>query len=121
MVTVEVTTENVEGFDNCSDFDPSTEIEDALGPQQFTCEDDDGNEVEIDIGAVGEIDPGLIDDGIRYRRMPEDVRERFWRLMRDDPDYLNGVILTAAIRHKIYADLEPSRQRVDVIVGDDVR
>jgi len=29
---------------------------------------DDGEEIEVEVGAVGEIDPALIDDGMRYRR-----------------------------------------------------
>lgn len=121
MVTVELTTENVEGFDNLPDhFDPVTLIEDeGMGP--FTYTDHDGGEVEIDVGAVGEIDPALIDRGILFSRMPDDVRERFIRLQNDDPDYLNQVILVAAIRHTIYRGLEERDRRLDVIVGGDVK
>ncbi len=122
MVTVELTTENVEGFDNLPDhFDPATLLEDDISGTQFTFTDHDGNEVEIDVGAIGEIDPNLIDRGLLFSRMPDDVRERFIRLQRDDADYLNQVILVAAIRHTIYKGLEERHRQVDVIVGDDVK
>ncbi len=71
MVTVEfLIPSSLEGYDDI-EGDIESYVENELtGPLDFPDpNDDDGDEIEVDVGAVGSIDPALIDDGVRFRHL----------------------------------------------------
>lgn len=142
MVTVELFAS--EKWDTWG-WPPDHIIEDELEGQSWEVETEDGDTVEVEVGAVGEIDPGLIDDGIAYRRglgvaeiqpdrhhedqswvtikvrLPNAMAQLLQGLVRVQPEYVYKVFRLVAQKINLYAEKSALEQAAVNVAREIVR